>query len=76
LSLWRRCAGYPSRPAAWLEAIASGEGALPSDVAGGEERLDLHGALVGEKGFHVAHVAYLLEIQQDPVATFCVPKLV
>jgi hypothetical protein len=67
LSLWRRCAGYPSRSAAWLERIGSGEGALPSDIAADEERLDLCGALAGEQGFHVAHVAHHLESSRIPL---------
>jgi hypothetical protein len=36
-------------PAVRPDGIASGEGALPGDVAADEERLDLRSALVGDK---------------------------
>src|SRR5271165_6557835 len=65
-SPWRRCARCPGRRLR-RKRIGSGEGALPGDVAADEERLDLRGALVGEKGFHVAHVADHVEVQQDAV---------
>src|SRR5271165_5418663 len=56
-------AGRPLR----LTWIASGEGAVPGDVAADDERLDLRGALVGDERLRVAQVAHHVEIQQDAV---------
>ncbi len=47
---------HAARVSRWLRLtrIASGEGALPGDVAADDERLDLRGALVGDKRLRVA----------------------